>query len=1017
MICFLTNYITRVLSVLCLAFTINQLPGQIQHINFRHYSLSEGISSYKVVKVLQDRFGFIWIATQDGLNRFDGKDIVIYNKSALHKHVLAGSDITDMIEDTSRNILWVISSYGGLNGIDIKTGNVKYSITVQDTASNFSHGFLKCILLNKDELWIGTFNGITIYKPGDKKFENSIKIPFKKNNTNSYLFDINLLYKDDNDNIWVFVENYGLVIYSGKDHSVISSYTLAALHLPEEYIYRRFNCIQKTGQNKMLLATTQGIKKIEYKNAVALMINDEKIPIANDRDIRSLQFDNNDHLWFASGTGLFRYDPSTHSTVSIKEVNNSDQKKWLSSINSVFFDKQNNLWLGTLQGVAVAPNSQTAFINFFQSKDLKTKINRAYYIYPFNDSVQYVCAEDGFYRVDNFSGNITLVKGGMIFAYVFRHQDGNLIVSGENRVFVFKPPDRFIEIEKVYPELFAIKNEIINSGVNWRDSLVFFGSEKENGIYEWNHKQRSLKIINKNSPDPLKSNSVNGICKNKNDEIWILSDNSFAVYDPLDAIMVNYELQSPSSNQPLNLFFDMCEAAGTYWLASYGSGIIQLDKQYKIKNIISTTQGMANAGVYKLFPVKDSFLYATSNNGLCRINIRDLSISNYHESDGLHSDAFEEFCGIEEKGKIYAGGPNGFTIINTKYLEPNTVAPVAFIHRVTMQTKTGFTDTSDIFLKSVKIPSTILQSTVYFSGIQYSNPERIVFAYRIKQQGEEWITLGNKNNFTFTRLAPGTYTLQVKAANEDGVWSEPVQLELIFLPKWFQTWWFKILVLLFVAGFFYSLYKYRVGQLKNMLNFRTQISRDLHDEIGSTLTSINILSKVSQSNLESDKVKASGLLQKITEQSANMQQSMSDIVWSIRPDHDKIEDLVARMREYLGQTAEPKNMLIEFRADENVLKKNLSMELRKDVFLIFKEAVNNAVKYSKGKKITVFLGKQDDCIKLSVQDDGTGFDTMRETSSNGLKNMRDRAKEINGTLQIQSIPGKGTLIELLCPAT
>ena len=120
---------------------------------------------------------------------------------------------------------------------------------------------------------------------------------------------------------------------------------------------------------------------------------------------------------------------------------------------------------------------------------------------------------------------------------------------------------------------------------------------------------------------------MNGICKNKNDEIWILSDNSFAVYDPASAKLLNYQLKTPGTNQSLNLFFDICEAADSYWLASYGSGIIQLDKTYKIKNIISTSQGMANAGVYKLFPVNDSFLYATSNNGLSRINIRDFSIS------------------------------------------------------------------------------------------------------------------------------------------------------------------------------------------------------------------------------------------------------------------------------------------------------------------------------------------------------------------------------------------------------
>ena len=118
---------SKILFLCCLFLITYQAKTQTIPINFRHYSLADGLSSYKVVKVLQDRFGFMWIATQDGLNRFDGKDMLIYNKSANDKHVLAGSDITDLLEDTARNILWVISSYGGLNGIDVKTGIVKYN--------------------------------------------------------------------------------------------------------------------------------------------------------------------------------------------------------------------------------------------------------------------------------------------------------------------------------------------------------------------------------------------------------------------------------------------------------------------------------------------------------------------------------------------------------------------------------------------------------------------------------------------------------------------------------------------------------------------------------------------------------------------------------------------------------------------------------------------------------------------------------------------------------------------------
>ena len=270
---------------------------------------------------------------------------------------------------------------------------------------------------------------------------------------------------------------------------------------------------------------------------------------------------------------------------------------------------------------------------------------------------------------------------------------------------------------------------------------------------------------------------------------------------------------------------------------------------------------------------------------------------------------------------------------------------------------------------------------------------------------------------SFVKLPPGYYTFKVKTRNQASDWSEPALFSFSITKPFWMHWWFITLCVLAIVFVIYTIFKYRLNQLRKLLAIRTKISRDLHDEVGSTLSSINILSKVSQSNLEKDKGKTSVLLQKITEQSEKIQQSMSDIVWSIRPDNDKLQNLVTRMREYLGQTAEPKNMQVEFSTDEKILNETITMERRQQVFLIFKEAVNNAVKYSQANKLSVFLEKEDHQIKLSVSDDGLGFDTEKISSSNGLKNMRERAKELKGTLHIQSSPGNGAIVELKCPTT
>lgn len=227
--------------------------------------------------------------------------------------------------------------------------------------------------------------------------------------------------------------------------------------------------------------------------------------------------------------------------------------------------------------------------------------------------------------------------------------------------------------------------------------------------------------------------------------------------------------------------------------------------------------------------------------------------------------------------------------------------------------------------------------------------------------------------------------------------------------------------LLALLGYFlfnrYQL-KRKIQQQEALLSVRNNIAQDLHDEIGSTLTSIKILSEVSEKNLYKDRTKASSFLQKITEQSTAVQQGISDIVWSVKPENDKLEKMVIRMREYAAHTLESKNIQTVINIDEQVLNKTLDMGQRRDFFLIFKEAVNNIAKYADATEVRVALERNNNNkLRMLISDNGKGFDVSKQTSSSGLKNMRTRAEALNGNLTIHSAEGKGSEIMLTIPAT
>jgi signal transduction histidine kinase len=221
---------------------------------------------------------------------------------------------------------------------------------------------------------------------------------------------------------------------------------------------------------------------------------------------------------------------------------------------------------------------------------------------------------------------------------------------------------------------------------------------------------------------------------------------------------------------------------------------------------------------------------------------------------------------------------------------------------------------------------------------------------------------------------------------------------------------------LIAAGLFnrYQLKK-KLQQQAALLEMRNHIARDLHDELGSTLTSIHILSQVSQNHFGPDPSRAFSLLEKITDQSRQMQQSMSDIVWAIRSDNDKIENLMVRMREYLAQTLEAKDIEIRFEADEELLGHSFTMQQRKDLLLIFKEAVNNAAKYACCKRLEVSFRRCGEKVVLEVVDDGVGFDMAERRSGNGLSNMQSRSVALDGECRIESALGTGTRVVVEMP--
>ncbi len=306
--------------------------------------------------------------------------------------------------------------------------------------------------------------------------------------------------------------------------------------------------------------------------------------------------------------------------------------------------------------------------------------------------------------------------------------------------------------------------------------------------------------------------------------------------------------------------------------------------------------------------------------------------------------------------------------------------------------------------------------TFYFSALNFNQRHKLQYYYRISGINKDWARSERELAANYTTVPPGSYTFEVKARNLQGLESETVTaVNFRILPPFYATWWFVSLLAVVLLGLAYLIYRLRVNRLLAVEKLRNKVARDLHDDMGSTLNTINILSSMAKSKMVSDTVTSSDYLTKITDNSQRMMEAMDDIVWSIKPDNDSIQRVLARMREYATGVLEGKDIRFGFQVAEHINALKLDMEARRDIFLIFKEAINNTAKYSHGDAVKVHIHCDGKRLHMIIKDYGKGFDVRQADTGNGLDNIQKRAQALRGQLKIDSSPQNGTEITLDMP--
>ncbi|HXB10298.1 MAG TPA: two-component regulator propeller domain-containing protein [Puia sp.] len=464
---------------------------------------------------------------------------------------------------------------------------------------------------------------------------------------------------------------------------------------------------------------------------------------------------------------------------------------------------------------------------------------------------------------------------------------------------------------------------------------------------------------------------------------------------------------------PDSEFYDArADGSGNFWISTYGSGLLFFDAHAKTISHIpassNLTEGIQTDGRGNIWMICNGHLHKydpLSHAYSCY----DLPIT---KRGGINGYIYKD-----NLGNLYTAGTNFFITFR-----PETVEAINMSPRVWFTDLRVFDKERGELLQQKEI---VLQHDENAISFEYAAPDfsgdNISYSYQLARVDRDWIAGGKRTTASYSGLSPGEYVFQVRATNWKGCESNRVSSVRFAIrnPFW-QSWWFCGLMGLFVALVCFGIYHYRIKEFLKRQAIRNRIALDLHDNIGSTLSSISIYSQVARVYLDQQEGgQLRELLARMDKTASLAVDEMSDMVWAINPKNDDMRSIVRRLEAYAAPLCAAKGIRFEFIHDPTVDKLNLEMSRRKNLYFIYKEAVNNAMKYSGCTLLEVGILVENNILRLVVKDNGRGFDLSSDRSEkrmslsgNGLANMSRRAAEMNAAFTVNSQPGAGTSVEL-----
>lgn len=968
------------LFVLIVLFLTHKVGAQ--RYSFYNLSVENGLIQSQVQSLTQDRYGHLWVGTLGGMSRYDGEHFTNYNV----RNGMLDNSCYAITTDRQGNI-WL----GGPEGISKYNGNKFEHYRLQSPEDNNAQAVKKIFATADNGLWCHTDKAV--YRIEGKNIR-----PVTLPDTG---ITVTAILPEEN-NLWVATNNGRIYRRTGNTwDSIFYNFPgLPKAPLRTTHIYR-------DSKKRLLLTTGNGIFTI--KNDSVKLVRNNGTPIVNIPFI-SIAEDKDGALWLGSTSGAYRLTDSSF-TLYNKKNGFTDN-----AINTIVADREGSVWFGSNgQGLYRFSGAQFSIID--ERSGLPSEQVTSFAPTP-SGKLYIGTAGAGLYYYDNENIiPIPLQYTNPYISSIYADSEYDIWVGTEGRGLC-----RLKGSERIYynlPEIPA--NTTVITLYKEPAGKLWIGTGKGAVVFN-NNIFRSIPGIT----HPVFSFAAIGY-----DSMLIASDNKVFLYH--DSTVSLFSTGSAADSSNVQCF---AITGRKLWIGTNDNGVICFDMETRKSFTLNKSNGLQSDFIYNIIADKNNDIWAGTGYGIHKIQMQGNSpvVTFYGKEQGITGmESNQNASCVIPDGTLWFGTTKGAV-----HIDPNKELTLPQPISIVLQSvklfgdeirDTTYYDSLDNWYNvpyQLVLPHKKNNITFTFKGITLSGSAQLLYRYRIDGLDAPWSDWTSLNSVTYSAMPPGKYTLQVecKTINGEEVKSLSYPFEII-TPIHKTTWFsFAIFIVCILAGISiqYMLNKRKQARFalveklrrEEQAKVRQRTAEDFHDEVGNKLTRINVLTNVLTQKLGDVSPDKKRLIEQIQENTAQLYSGTKDILWSLQATNDNLYEILHRIRDFGNELFSDTDISFSFSGNEQEWQQyKLPLDMSRNLIMIFKEALNNCLKYARATQVTMEAELKDgNILHIALTDNGKGFNVEEVVKGNGLNNMRNRAERLKGKLYVDSKPGHGTVINL-----